>query len=97
MQPTPTRSPTFQSVTSGTDGLDDAGDLVADGQREVRLAPFVADGVDVAVADSGGLDVDDHVIGPGVAAFDVGNLERLVGAGLLQCLDGESHENSSVR
>src|SRR5699024_10577458 len=37
------------------DGGDDACDLVADGEREVRLAPLVADGVDVAVADPGGI------------------------------------------
>src|SRR5699024_11446284 len=36
-----------------TDGLDDPGDLVADGEREVRPTPFVAAGVDYAVEDDG--------------------------------------------
>src|SRR5699024_4313307 len=73
------------------DGGDDARDLVADGEREARLAPLVANGVDVAVADPGGGDVDDHVAGPRVAALDGGDAERLIGAGLLQGLDGERH------
>jgi hypothetical protein len=75
----------------GADGLDDAGDLVADGEREVRLAPFVADGVDVAVADAGRLDVDEDVIGSRIPAFDRGHAERLVRSGLLQCLDADAH------
>ena len=73
------------------DGGDGAGDLVPDGEGEVRLAPLVADGVDVAVADAGGLDVDDHVVRTGVAALDRGDAERLVRAGLLQGLDGDRH------
>src|SRR5699024_2695105 len=77
-----------------TDGLDDPGDLVADGEREVRLTPFVADGVDVAVADAGCPDVDDHVIGARGATFDHAHTERLIGAGLLQCLDGDAHRIS---
>src|SRR5699024_5185858 len=77
-----------------TDGLDDPGDLVADGEREVRLTPFVADGVDVAVADAGCSDVDDHVIGARGPTFDHAHTERLIGAGLLQCLDGDAHRIS---
>src|SRR5699024_2622633 len=74
-----------------TDLFDDAGDLMADGQREVRLAPLVADGVDVAVADPGGPEVDDHVIGPGIAPLDGRVPERLIRSGLLQGLDGDRH------
>jgi hypothetical protein len=70
MQPTPTRSPTFHPVTFSADGFDDAGDLMADGQREVRLAPFVADGVDVAVADARRPDVDDDIVGTRIASLD---------------------------
>src|SRR5699024_9617825 len=77
-----------------TDGIDDPGDLVADGEREVRLTPFVADGVDVAVADAGCPDVDDHVIGARGPTFDHAHTERLIGAGLLQCLDGDAHRIS---
>src|SRR5699024_6924069 len=79
------------------DGGDAAGDLVAEGAREVRLAPLVADGVDVAVADPGGGDVDDHVAGPRVAALDGGDAERLIGARLLQGLDGDRHGGTSGR
>src|SRR5690606_6697730 len=72
-------------------GGDDAGDFVADGEGEVRLAPLVADGVDVAVADAGGLDVDDDVVGARVAALDRRDAEGLIGPGLLQGLHGEGH------
>ncbi|MNV69233.1 hypothetical protein D3C71_1621350 [compost metagenome] len=46
----------------GADGLDDTGDLMAWNDRIDRVLPFVADGVDVGMADAGELDVDDHVV-----------------------------------
>ena len=70
---------------------DHAGDLMADGQRKVRFAPLVADGVDIRVADSCGLNVDDDVIGARLAALDGHDLEGLVRAGLLQGFSRNSH------
>ena len=62
MQPTPTRSPTENSLHLGADGRDDARDLVAGDHREDRHAPLVPRLVDVGVADAAVLDVDLHVV-----------------------------------
>ena len=81
MQPTPTRSPTANLVTPGPTSDDDAGDLVAGHHREDRLAPALADLVDVGVADAGELDVDQHVVLADRAALDGGALQRSLGGG----------------
>src|SRR5699024_8689678 len=65
-------------------GGDHTRDLMADGQREIRLAPLIADGVDIAVTDAGSLDVDHHIISAGFPPLDCGDLEWRVWSGLLQ-------------
>ena len=64
-----------------TDRDDGAGDLVADGQREVRGAPLLAHGVDVGVADAGVGDGDADVVGAQVAPLD-GALAEAGGRGV---------------
>src|SRR5699024_3767446 len=78
----------------GTDRLDDTGDLMPDGEWEVRLSPLVADGVDVAVADPRGPDVDEDVARSHLTPLEVSDTERLIGAGLLQRLHGDGHSSS---
>ena len=56
---------------------------MTNGQREVRLTPFVANGVNIRVADARSLDVDDDVIGARLATLDGHNLKRFVWACLL--------------
>jgi hypothetical protein len=62
----------------GADGLDHAGTLVAEdaGQREGQGADRDAE---VGVAETGGDDADDHLVGAGLVQLDVGQRER--GAG----------------
>ena len=55
----------------GADLFDDTGDLVTRDEREVCLAPLVAPGVDVGVADAGERDLDQDVFGPDLAALDL--------------------------
>ena len=64
-----------------TDLDDGAGDLVADGQREVRRPPLLTHGVDVGVADAGEGDGDADVVGAQVAALD-GALAEAGGRGV---------------
>ena len=79
----------------GTDGLDDTGDLVTDGEREMRVTPLVADRVDVGVTDTCSLDGNDDVVRARISPFDVDNPERRVRAFLLKGLDGDGHECAS--
>ena len=52
----------------GTNGLNDSGNLMTNGQREVRLAPLVANGVNVRMTDSSSFNVDDDVVGTRVSS-----------------------------
>jgi hypothetical protein len=61
LQPTPTWSPTLNFVTPEPDLGHHARDLVTGNHREDRLAPPLTDLMDVGVADSGELDVDQNV------------------------------------
>src|SRR5690606_41927994 len=51
------------------DRRDDAGDLMTGDDRIDGILPFVADGVDVRVADAGELDFDDDVVVVRLAAL----------------------------
>lgn len=61
----------------GTDGFHDTGDLMAGNDRVDGVLPFVADGVDVRVADAGIFDVDDDVVIVRLAAFEGERGKRL--------------------
>lgn len=76
----------------GTNSLNDSGDLVTDGQREVRLAPLVANGVNVRMTDSSSFNVDDDVVGTRVSSLNLNDLEGLVRSILLKRLDDDGHE-----
>lgn len=67
----------------GANRRDNACDFVADGEREVRLAPFVADGVDIAVADAGSFDIDNYVVSARLTTLNDFDLERCFWVGLL--------------
>src|SRR6478735_5951597 len=57
--------------------LDDADALVAGDERQRRLdLPVAARGVDVRVTETGGLDADEHLLGPGFGRRDLLDLER---------------------
>jgi hypothetical protein len=73
----------------GSDLDDLADDLVPHDLRERDRTPLLADGVDVAVADAGVADRDEHVVRADVAALDLEGCERFGGAGGAVCLDGE--------
>ena len=72
---------------------DNSGNLMADGQREVSLSPLITNGVDIRVADTRGLDVDNYIILARVAALDFHDLEWCIGRGLLKCFSLNWHEN----
>lgn len=76
----------------GTNSLNDSGNLMTDGQREVRLAPLVANGVNVRMTDSSSFNVDDDVVGTRVSSFNLDNFERPVRSILLKRLDDDGHE-----
>ena len=71
-----TKSPGATEVTSGPDGLHDAGRLVAEQERELVVDPALPV-VEVGVADPAGLDPDDGLAGPGVRDHDGHHLDRL--------------------
>ena len=52
----------FHQRDFGPDSQGLANDLVADGQREVLVAPAAADGVHIGAADPAGLDLDLDII-----------------------------------
>ena len=64
--------------------FDHAGDLVTHRQREVGLAPLIANGVNIRVANSGRLDIDDDVILARIAAFDFYGAKGCIWARFLQ-------------
>lgn len=55
------------------------------------LAPFVADGVDIAVADAGSFDVDNYVVSARLTTLNDFDLERCFGAGFLECFYLNAH------
>jgi hypothetical protein len=65
----------------GADLRDHAGDLVTGDERVHRLAPLVAAGVDVGVADAGVRDVDEDVGRSDVPPLDGRQLEGGLGGG----------------
>ena len=87
-QPSTTRSPARERRDALADGLDRAGALVPEQHRE-RVAPAVLfDHVQVAVADAGRLDPDEHLARPGRVDDDLLERDR---AGL-----GEDYAASSA-
>ena len=87
MQPTPTRSPTRELGRPRHRLLDGARDLVARHERERRLAPLLACGMDVGVADAGERDLDQDVARAEVAALDGGLLKGGLGGRCRVCGD----------
>lgn len=71
----------------GADGLHDTGNLMAGNDREDGILPFVADGVDVRVADAGIFDIDDNVVIVRLAAFEGERGKRLrrIGRSITSC------------
>ena len=78
-------------------GFHDAGNLVAHRQREVGLTPFVADGVNIGVADARSLDINDHVVFARIAALNFYDLEWCFRAFLLQYFALNCHAHDPTR
>jgi hypothetical protein len=68
-------------VTTGADRLDDAHALVSRRERQLRLhGPITVRRVDVGVAETGRLDLDDDLAGPRNRLREILDLRRLVEA-----------------
>jgi hypothetical protein len=65
----------------GADGVDDTGDLVAGGARELKAGPVAFLGERITVADAAGVDADADVAGTGLGKFFFDELERTAGGG----------------
>lgn len=74
-----------------SNGRDHTCDFVAYCEWEMCLTPFIADGVDIAVADARSFDINNHIICAWVTAFNDLDLERCVGAGFLKCFYWDTH------
>src|SRR3546814_18762486 len=66
----PPRSTRTDTLCPYTTLFRSAGNLVAGNDRVDGILPFVADGVDIRMADAGELDVDDDVVVVWFAAFE---------------------------
>ena len=71
-----TKSPGATEVTSGPDGLDDAGCLMAEQKRELVVDPALPI-VQIGVADAARLDADERLSWAGVRDHDRRHLDGL--------------------
>ncbi len=67
----------LESGDLGANGADDTGDFVARNDRVDGVLPFVADGMNVGMADTGIFDIDDDVVIIRLAAFEGERGKRL--------------------
>ncbi len=75
----------------GTHLGDHTGNLVAHRERKVGLTPLIANGVDIAMADTGRGDIDHYIIGARITARDLGDLEGGIRGGLLYGFHTKCH------
>ena len=74
-----------------------AGDLMAHRQGEVGLAPLVADRVNIGVANTCSLDINDHIVFARIAALDFYDIEWCFRAFFLQYFALNCHAHDPTR